>query len=207
MRDGMSFGAICLRALVYIVLLSCVMQAVLLEAQLTRAGFHEVSFVEFAQDAFLLVGCFFAWRASAGRSPYPNVALLLFTLLSASLIREQDNFLKEYVFHSAWQVLALLWIAPFLATVIRRRRDFLAEIRCYAGSFSFGLFAAGFLTMYVYAQLFGRSVFWHALLGDQYQRVVKRAAEETTELFGYMLLAFAMVELYLLVRRWRIARG
>ncbi len=40
-----------------------------------------------------------------------------------------------------------------------------------------------------------------ALLAERYVRVFKDAAEEVTELFGYTLLMFAMVELVLWIRR------
>lgn len=197
----MPFLAICLRAAIYILIIAGFMHGVLLEAQWTGAGFHEVGFTEFTQSIALIIGSIFALLASRRSSPYRHVALLALALLLACLIREQDNYLKDHVFHGAWELLLILCVAPLLYIVIRNGRQFLVQMRNYACSFSFGLFAAGFLTVFFYAQLLGRTIFWKALMGDDYVRAVKRAAEESTELFGYALLAFAMAELWLLVRR------
>ncbi|MDP1086466.1 transporter, partial [Klebsiella pneumoniae] len=76
----------------------------------------------------------------------------------------------------------------------------------YANSFSFGLFAAGFLTTYVFSRLYGRQDFWRAVLQENYLRDFKSAAEELVELFGYALLLIAVIELVLLARRWALAR-
>ena len=75
------------------------------------------------------------------------------------------------------------------------------EFEGYVESFSFGLFAAGFLGTFAFSRLYGRSEMWEALLAERYVRVFKDAAEEVTELFGYTLLMFAMVELVLWIRR------
>ena len=134
------------------------------------------------------------------------VALLMFGLLFASLIREQDVHLDTHVFDGAWQLLVSLTLLPILAAVIRRRRRFVAELAAYANSFSFGLFAAGFLTTYVFSRLYGRTEKWQALLQENYVRAFKDAAEEVVELFGYALLLIAVIELALLARRWALAR-
>lgn len=197
----MSFSLVCLRAFVYILLIALLMHGVLLEGKWSSEGFREVGFTEFAQSGLLLVGCLFAWLASRHRQIYPHVALLSLALLLASLIREQDNYLKDHFFHGAWELLLLVCVVPILYQVIRHHRAFATQMRHYARSYSFGLFAAGFVGVYVYAQLFGREIFWQAVMGDHYVRVVKRAAEETSELFGYTLLMLAMIEMYLLVRR------
>ncbi|MFG6159355.1 hypothetical protein ACGTNG_11180 [Halomonas sp. 1390] len=198
------FRATCLRALLYIALIGLLMQGVMLEALgLEGQRFSERGFVEPAQSLLLAASAGLALYVRLISPRLTHVSLLLLALPLASLIREQDAWLDAWVFDGAWQTLVALLVLPILFAVIRGRHAFAREFARYANSFSFGLFAAGFLTTYVYSRLFGRSEMWQAILGDAYLRTFKDAAEEVTELFGYTLLFFAMIELVLLVRRWR----
>lgn len=99
-----------------------------------------------------------------------------------------------------------LVVLPCIAFVLWQRQRFVSEFITYSNSFSFGLFASGFLVTYVFSRLYGRSEMWIAILGDHYQRTFKDAAEEITELLGYSLILIAVIELVLLARRWHLAK-
>ncbi len=201
--DRIGFPALCLRGLAYILLVGALMQGVLHEALgLTSEQFTEIGFTELTQSLLLAIATALALAVRLLDHRLPHVALLLVGLLGASLIREQDALLDAHVFDGAWQTLVSLLVLPVLFAVIRQRRAFVAEVERCAGTFAFGLFAAGFLTTYVFSRLYGRSELWQAILGEHYLRTFKDAAEEVTELFGYTLLVLAMFELLLLVRRW-----
>ncbi|GHC22506.1 hypothetical protein [Aidingimonas halophila] len=206
--DSISFRATCIRAVIYILLTGALMQGVYYEAlYLPDNQFTERGFTELAQTLLLTIASALLIYARHGLKSMPQVTLLLFGFLFASLIREQDSHLDTYLFDGAWQVLVTLVILPCLFFVIRRRRQFIDEFTHYSNTFSFGLFAAGFLTTYVFSRLYGRSEVWMAILGDHYARTFKDAAEEVTELFGYALLLFAIIELVLLARRWRLSHN
>lgn len=201
------FGATCLRALLYILLIAGVMQGlyyVILQQPVIR--FSEQGFTELTQSAVLLTASVLLIYTRRAFKALPTVTLLLFTFVFSSLIREQDAHLDTYVFDGAWQLLVGLVVLPCLFLVIHRRRNFIAKFARYANSLSFGLFAAGFLTTYVFSRLFGRSELWMAILGERYERTFKDAAEEVVELFGYLLILIAIIELTLLARRWHRAR-
>ncbi len=201
------FGATCLRALLYVLLVAGVTQGVYYEAlQQPEIRFSERGFTELAQSAVLLSASALLLYARQAFKALPTVTLLLFAFVFSSLIREQDAHLDTYVFDGAWQLLVGLVVLPCLFLVIRRRREFVDEFARYANSLSFGLFAAGFLTTYVFSRLYGRSEVWMAILGERYERTFKDAAEEVVELFGYTLILIAIIELALLVRRWHRAR-
>lgn len=205
--DRISFRATCLRALAYLLIIAALMEGVMREAlRLPGVQFSESGFTEITQSVLLLLATGLALSTRLIQRQLPNVALLLVGLLGASLIREQDAWLDIYVFDGAWQTLVTLLVLPVLFVVIRQRRAFVAELESITGTFSFGLFSAGFLTTYAFSRLYGRSELWQAILGDHYLRTFKDAAEEITELFGYTLLLFAMLELVLLVRRRLAAR-
>lgn len=201
------FGATCLRALFYILLVAGVMQGVYHEAlQQPEIRFSERGFTELTQSAVLLITSALLLYTRQAFKALPNVTLLLFAFVFSSLIREQDAHLDTYVFDGAWQLLVGLVLLPCLFLVIHRRRDFVDEFAGYANSLSFGLFASGFLATYVFSRLYGRSEVWMAILGERYERTFKEAAEEVVELFGYTLILIAIIELALLVRRWHHAR-
>lgn len=204
--DRISFRATCLRALAYLVIIAALMEGVMQEAlQLDYTQFSESGFTELTQSVLLLLATGLALSVRIWQRQLPHVSLLLVGLLGASLIREQDAWLDSYVFDGAWQTLVALLVLPVLFVVIRHRRAFVTELESITGTFSFGLFAAGFLTTYAFSRLYGRSALWQEILGEHYLRAFKNAAEEVTELFGYTLMLFAMLELVLLVRRRLIA--
>ncbi|SFU83297.1 hypothetical protein [Halomonas korlensis] len=201
------FGATCLRALLYILLVAGMMQGVYYEAlQQPEIRFSERGFTELTQSVVLLSASALLLYTRQAFKILPTVTLLLFAFVFSSLIREQDAHLDTYVFDGAWQLLVGLVVLPCLFLVIRRRYAFIEEFERYANSLSFGLFAAGFLTTYVFSRLYGRSEVWMAILGEHYERTFKDAAEEVVELFGYTLILIAIIELALLARRWHLAR-
>ncbi|ALM53534.1 hypothetical protein [Halomonas huangheensis] len=202
-----SFRATCVRATLYILTIGAVMQGVLWEASLPDAlRFTEIGFTESMQSLCLLISCALLIYARQVLKGLPHVTLLMFGLLGSAIIREQDFFLDAYVFDGAWQTLVTLLLMPILYWVIRHRHSFVREFESFAESFSFGFFASGFLCTFVFSRLFGRGELWEALLHDNYVRVFKDAAEEVTELFGYLLLLYAMIELVLWIRRHQLAR-
>jgi hypothetical protein len=201
------FAATCLRASLYILLVAGIIQGVYYEAlYLPETRFSERGFTELAQSGLLALATLLLLYVRLGLRELPQVSLLLLAFVASSLVREQDALLDARVFDGAWQLLVALIILPSLYGVIRHRREFAAQFAGYANSLSFGLFAAGFLTTYVFSRLYGRSEMWQAILREDYARTFKDAAEEVVELFGYALILIAMIELALLARRWALAR-
>lgn len=202
-----SFRATCLRATLYILLVAGLAQGVFYEAlYFPDSRFSELSFTELTQTTLLALAAALLLYSRLVIRTLPNISLLMFGFLLASLIREQDALLDAYVFDGAWQLMVSLTVLPILFVTIRHRQHFVDEFAAYANSFSFGLFAAGFLTTYVFSRLYGRGDFWEAILQENYLRDFKSGAEEVVELFGYALLLIAVIEFVLLARRWALAR-
>ncbi|HSH48337.1 MAG TPA: hypothetical protein VK991_07100 [Halomonas sp.] len=202
------FGQLCLRAALYILLIAALAQGVYIEAlHFPEVRFSEYGFTELAQTALLATASALLIYTRQVLRVLPNVALLMLGFIVASLIREQDYFLDTFVARHVWKVLVTLVVIPTLYQVIRRRRDFLDELARYANSFSFGFFASGVLTTYVFSRLYGRSVMWEAILEESYVRTFKDAAEEVVELLGYALILIAVIELVILARHWARQRA
>ncbi|MFO7647646.1 hypothetical protein [Halomonas sp. 3H] len=203
-----SFRATCIRATLYILFIAALAQGVYVEAlHFPEVRFSESGFTELTQSLLLLTASLLLLYTRQVLKVLPTVTLLMFAFTFSSFIREQDAHLDTYVFDGAWQLLVALIILPILFRVIRERQRFVEEFASYANSLSFGLFAAGFLTTYVFSRLYGRSAFWEAILQEHYLRTFKDAAEEVVELLGYALILIAVIELTLLARRWARARS
>lgn len=202
------FRQLCLRATLYVLFIAALAQGVYFEAlHLPDVRFSEYGFTELAQSALLATAAALLIYTRQALKILPTVTLLLLGFVLASLIREQDYFLDVYMARHVWKVLVALVVIPTLYQVIRQHRRFVEELSRYANSFSFGFFAAGVLTTYVFSRLYGRSEMWEAVLEDNYVRTFKDAAEEVVELLGYALILIAIIELVILARHWARQRA
>ncbi|MBZ5486158.1 hypothetical protein HW452_01285 [Halomonas aquamarina] len=202
-----NFKTTLMRAILYVLFIGAIAQGAYLEAlYMPELRFSEYGFTELAQTAVLATCCLMLIYVRHVLKIWPTVTLLLFAFIASSLVREQDYFLDEYIARHTWKILVALIVIPSIAWVVIKRHQFLDEFRYYSNTFAFGLFAGGVLTTYVFSRLYGRSIFWEAVLEDNYVRTFKDAAEEVTELLGYSLILFATLELLLLARRIYLTR-
>ncbi|SHM09299.1 hypothetical protein [Vreelandella subglaciescola] len=200
-------GAFLLRATLYFLATGAMAQGAYLEVlYLPVLRFSEMGFTELAQTLLLISACSILLYVRLVLKVWPHVTLLLLAFLTASLIREQDSFLDDYVAEHAWKVLVAIVILPSITWVAIHRRRFAAELAEYSQTFSLGLFTAGFFTTYAFSRLYGRKEFWQAIMQEHYRDRIKSMAEEVVELLGYSLILFAMIELLLLARRMHLAR-
>lgn len=164
--------------------------------EMGASKFSEDSIVESVQSLLLLTCALIYLRVSFKYKSIFPLAFGLFAFTFASLIREQDAFLDEHVFDGAWQTAAFgtLLLAAFL--IYRKKDVFLSNMNDFASKFSFGILLSGIFTTYIFARLYGRKVFWMAVMEAQYTRDVKNVSEESLELFGYALILIASVEFY-----------
>lgn len=202
-----AFRSLFVRAFIYTLLIGFIAQGAYWEAKyLPSVRFSELGFTEFTQTFILATACLLLIYARHVLRVWPNVTLLLLAFIAASLVREQDYFLDNYVARHTWKVLVALIVIPSITWVVIQRRHFLAEFAHYSNTLSLGLFTAGVLTTYIFSRLFGRQIFWQAVMQENYMRDVKSMAEEVVELLGYSIILIAMVELVLLARRIYQAR-
>ena len=201
------FRTILVRAVLYVLFIGAITQGAYLEAlYLPSVRFSELGFTEFTQTLVLATCCAMLIYIRHVLKVWPTVTLLLLAFVAASLVREQDHFLDNYVAENTWKVLVALIILPSLFWVVKQRQRFLAEFTHYSNTFAFGLFTAGVLTTYIFSRLYGRQEFWQAILEDSYSGTFKSVAEEVVELLGYSLILIATLELLLLARRIYKAR-
>lgn len=160
--------------------------------------FAEATFTEWTQQVILLLMTLIFAHCAYHFINMRCLSVLLSGFSLTGLVREYNNFFNEQVFDGAWQLLALLALGATGVLAWRHRANFWQHLENYYRSLSFGLLLAGFLTTFIFSRLFGRTVFWEALMEERYFRSVKNAAEESVELLGYGLLLVAAVEYFIL---------
>ncbi len=161
--------------------------------------FMEATFTEWTQQLILLVMVAIFAHCAYHYSRWRCLSIALAGISMVGLVREYNNFFNEQVFDGAWQSLALLMITVTAILIWKYRHRFWQDLDGYFGSLSSGFMLAGFLTTFIFSRLFGRTVFWEAVMEERYFRSVKNAAEECVELLGYGLLLIAAVEYLFLV--------
>ena len=158
------------------------------------SGTSEFSPVEMIQPMILIVcGLLMAWVAVNFGSQRP-VAFLFGGLALAFTIRELDYFFDRFVAGNLWQVLIAIAGAFLIAYTYRQRKRLNIALGRLWPSPGLALLFAGAVVLFVFVRLVGQEALWQAIMGEQYQRVVKLAVEEIIELFGYLLWLIGTIE-------------
>ena len=170
------------------------LKLLVLESPSDVYGTSEYSPVEMIQPAILAICvALFAWVARDCPSQRP-IAFAFGGLALAFIIRELHYFSDRLIADNFWQVLMAVILALIIVYTYRHRRRFrIAWLRLWPSPGLVLLFA-GALVQFVFAQIIGHEPLWMAILGDDYQRIAKLAAEEFMELMGYYLWLIGTLE-------------
>ncbi|TYR37589.1 hypothetical protein FXV77_06215 [Sphingobacterium phlebotomi] len=165
--------------------------------------FSENSYTEYMQSIFLLISSILLFVIYRRPQPRSYLALLLFAFTSVSFIREQDVYFENLIGQTSWFIPVLAILISTLYLVIRNWKTFVVQLNRYRHTFSAGLLTSGIITTYIFSRLFGRRIFWEAVMEGHYFRGVKNAAEECLELYGYLFILIAVMEFFIAERKLR----
>lgn len=159
-----------------------------------RYGTSEHSPVEMVQPALLLIcAALYGWVARDCPSQRP-IAFVFGGLALGCAVRELHYFLDQNVADNFWQVVVAIILALIIVYGYRQRRRFrVAWLRLWPSP-GLTLLFAGCSILFVIVQILGHEPLWLAILGDDYERVVKLAAEEFLELIGYFFILMGTLE-------------
>ncbi|MEL6903777.1 MAG: hypothetical protein AAFP22_00135 [Planctomycetota bacterium] len=131
---------------------------------------------------------------SAGRLEGTGSILGIFALLvTVAFVRELDGPLDR-VWHGFWKVPAAVVLGAAAVAALRGGACVGKSIQRLAGKPESGLMLAAAAVILVQSRLLGRQSSWRGALEEGFVSHVPRLVEETSELGGYGLLAFAAVE-------------
>ena len=157
-------------------------------------GTSEYSPIEIIQAGILAIsGLLYAWVAKNCPSQRP-IAFAFGGMALMFFIRELDYFLDRYVADNFWQVLMGIALSLVIAYTYRNRRRFrIAWLRLWPSP-GMTLLFAGATINFAFVHFVGHEPLWMAIMGDNYQRVVKLGIEEFIELSGYFLWLIGTIE-------------
>jgi hypothetical protein len=151
--------------------------------------FGENSWTEILQELFLLIlGVVFIVISRYDRS-IAVISNLIAVFFFIAFIRELNNRI-DY-----WLTLELPLFLLFAWLFYRDRGKIIPSLHRFLETPASAWFLIGFLVTFVFSRLFGRTGLWKAILGDDYNRWAKNAAEEGIELLGYSLFFIAGIEI------------
>ncbi len=150
--------------------------------------FTEYGLVEAMQELLLLIAASILCVVAIERGK--NAMFLVSGLLFCMLIREFDLFFERWIAHGSWVYVDLVIAAAFIFLGTRggiaKTLEDINEIFKQRG---FMWLFWGLVVVLIFSRLFGMGEFWQSVLRKGLQYEVKRVAEETLELWGYMLIA------------------
>lgn len=198
---GLVWVGLKVRFLLYLVVTGLVFEVLALGVW---AGYGSVlvgenGVVEWAQVGCLVSTSLLFYRAAKRTPTYRRLFALFFVLPLVAAVRELDGVLDTYVFDNSWKVivgLLLLYAGYFTWRNFARIK---AESRAFMETRAFGFLWCGFVVVFIFSRLFGQKVFWKALLGEEYIRLVARTVEEGCELLGYWFILTGALECLLQV--------
>ncbi len=154
--------------------------------------FSEEGLVENCQVLFLfLAALIYLYQAVNYKNRF---YILICGNLLCMVIRELDAFFDKFS-HGSWSYIATAVALVFIFWAFKVKEGFYTVIRDMAevivSKRAFCWLFAGIVVSLAFSRLFGMKVFWMYALGDDYLQIMKRMAEETLELWGYILIFFA----------------
>lgn len=179
----LGFGEFFFAALLAASVIGCIYVDVTIHQELS-----EGSFVEFAQETLLLITTMifglFALKTRQGG------LWLVAGFFGCMFIRELDAYF-DLIVHGAWKYFALVVMVLSLYKAWRLGvENTIATLAAFMKSRSFIFIFIGLLIVLAYSRLFGMGELWHAIMGDNYIRLVKNVVEEGSELWGYALVTW-----------------
>lgn len=163
--------------------------------------FSEESSTEHLQSIFLVASIGIYLLIMIRYSLCRYTSLLLGTFMLVSLFREQDLYFEEQFGQTSWMYPVMMVLLPTAYTLGRNFRALIQELSALYNTLASGIFLSGLITTFVFSRLFGRKIFWYRVMEENYIRAVKNAAEECLELYGYMFLLIAALELLFYCRQ------
>lgn len=162
--------------------------AVCVDTMVLRTGCAESSFVETLQLACLLVSGGVAACAAARRPDLRGGFALVSGFFFAMAVREMDGILDK-ISHGCWVYPALAVTAAAVAVAVRNRESVLPALERIRGEGRFQMLSIGLFAVLCFSRVVGYKGVWMATGDYGHLHAAKRMAEESTELFGYSLIA------------------
>ena len=161
----------------------------------TGTPFTETAPTEIAQSCMLAACIVFCLKQARAQAELRPAFCLFAAFLGCMLIREQDYFL-DMIVHGFWKWPAILLALGAIARAASSPWATVHSLAVFSRRRGFTCILAGLATVLVSSRIYGVSALWKSLLPSDNWRATKYAAEESSELFGYFLILYALLAFY-----------
>lgn len=169
-------------------------------------GIGESTLTELFQELilFLTVLCFayIAYKEASTR----HFCVLVTGFFAVMFIRELDGVFDQ-ISHGFWLYPALLVTVSVSIYASRNIKQTLFTFGHFTQNRSFFSLCLGMAILLVFSRLFGMGHFWEGILGEDYNRIIKRIAEEGLEVLAYVVIFYSSIgylQSFLSWRKYRI---
>lgn len=153
----------------------------------------EHSLTEYTQELLLFICTMVFFYLGLTKIIYQRCAFLIAGFFACMLIRELDLFFDQWVFHGFWVYPAAVIAIMALIYAGQQPKKTLSALAEFMSNSYFPILCLGLGITLVYSRLFGMGDMWQMILGNDYHRIVKNIAEESSELLGYCLMFYATI--------------
>ncbi|MCF7353702.1 hypothetical protein [Vibrio sp. CK2-1] len=171
-----------------------------------KQGIGETSLTEYFQEIILLLSSLsFAYTAYKEPSTR-HFCTLVAGFFGCMFIRELDG-LFDQIFHGFWVVPALILAVTCTIFASRNIKQTIHTFSHFTQSRHFFSLCIGMALLLVFSRLFGMGHFWQGILGPEYNRIIKRVAEEGLEVLGYTVIFYSSLgylQSFLTWRKYRL---
>jgi len=185
------------RGLIYLLAAIFLGEMILWELALVKDQdvFTEYGYVQLAQSCFLLASTTLLFLHAYRAERYRQLSVCMALFFLSLLIRENDQPLELFLPHGAWKYIVVIPIAAFAFYFWKNHKHVGRQLVTYSHTMSFGMLLSGFVVL-TFSRLFGRKHFWQQLMGEDFLRTVKNAAEEGVEFLALGLILISIVEFF-----------
>ena len=160
-----------------------------------QSSFTEYGYVQLAQSFFLLAATTLLFLHAYRAERYRQLSVCMALFFLGLLIRENDQPLELFLPHGAWKYIVVVPIVVLVFYFWKNHKQVGRQLVTYSHTMSFGILLSGFVAL-MFSRLFGRKHFWQQLMGEDYFRTVKNAAEESVEVLALGLILISIVEFF-----------
>ena len=164
-----------------------VCMAVCVDVIALRTSCAESALVELSQLVCLLSAGSIA-ACAAVRCPRLRGGFVLISGLFFSMAMREMDWVLDNIAHGCWVYPAVSIAAVTIAVAARRPDSTLAGLERVRAERNFQLLAVGLFVVFALSRVLGYKGLWMAAGNFGYLRIAKRIAEESMELFGYLLI-------------------
>jgi hypothetical protein len=152
--------------------------------------------IEWTEFLWLTLSAFFLFLAAGRTKEFPVLYTILALLPVIAAVRELDAVFDQ-IFHGAWVIPATAVYLTIFYKVYKAFNQLKDEVLRFVQTQQVVFLGIGLFVIVIFAQFSGRQILWHAVLGQNYLRIVGRLVEELIELLGYFILLIGSIECYL----------